>query len=94
MQKMTPKNQRGTLTLENFRMLNFDDFMSYSSYTTKIYMKNMDGSARNSIVEKLAFLGSKGTHWGVIFWMVEIFWNAKMTRKNQRGPLPSKIFEC
>ena len=37
--KMTPKNQRGTLTLENFRMLNFDEFISNSSYTTKIYMK-------------------------------------------------------
>ena len=59
MQKMSPKNQRGTLTLENFRMLNFD-FISNSSYTNNIYMKNMRGSARNTIVEKLALLGSKG----------------------------------
>ena len=58
---MTPKNQRGTLTLAIFRMLNFDDFISYSSYT-KIYMKNMGGSARNSIDEKLPILGSKGPH--------------------------------
>ena len=39
-QKMTQKNRRGTLTLENFRMLNFDEFISNSSYTTKVYMKN------------------------------------------------------
>ena len=30
-------------------------------------MKNMGGSTRNSIVEKLAFLGAQGTPWGVIF---------------------------
>ena len=46
-----------------FRMLNFDDFISYSSYSTKIYMILLE-----TIVEKLAFLGSKGPHWGgVIF---------------------------
>ena len=64
---MTPKNQRGTLTLEIFRMLNFDDFISNSSYTTKIYMKNMGGSARNSKVAKLAFLGSQGPPLGCQF---------------------------
>ena len=35
----------------------------------------MGGSARNSEVEKLAYLGSKGPPWGVIFSMVEIFSN-------------------
>ena len=40
-------------------MLNVDDFIIYSSYTNKIYMKNMGGSGRNSIVEKLAFLGPR-----------------------------------
>ena len=64
--------QKMALSLEFFRMLTFDDFIMYSSYPTKIYMKNMGGSARNSIVEKLAFLGSP---WGVIFSMVEIFSN-------------------
>ena len=49
MQKMTPKNQ---ITLEIFRMLKCNDFLMYSSYTTKMYMKNMGGSARNSVVEK------------------------------------------
>ena len=61
MQKMDHKNQRGRswpLPSAIFRMLNFDDFISYYSYTTKTYSKNMGGSARNSIVEKLAFLGS------------------------------------
>ena len=38
---MITKNQSVTLTLENIRMLNFDDFINYSSYTTKIYMKSM-----------------------------------------------------
>ena len=61
------KTKGGTLTLEIFRVLNFDDFISYSSYTIKIYMKNMGGSARNSIVEKLAFLGSKGPPLGCHF---------------------------
>ena len=64
LQKMAPKNPRGTLTLEFFRMLKFDDFITYSSYTTKIYITSMASSARNSIVEKLAFLGSKGPLWG------------------------------
>ena len=36
MRKMTPKNQ---ITLQIFRMLKFDDFIMYSSYTTKMYMK-------------------------------------------------------
>ena len=67
MQKMTPKNQSGDPYLYIFRMLIFNDFIMYSSCTTKIYMKNMGGSARNSIVEKLAFLESKGPRWGVIF---------------------------
>ena len=71
---MTRKNQKMTLTLEIFRMLNFDDFISNSSYTTKTYMKNMGGSARNSIVEKFAFFGSVPP-WGVNFSMVEIFSN-------------------
>ena len=35
----------------------------------------MGGSVRNSIVEKLAFLGSKDPPWGVIFSMVEIYYN-------------------
>ena len=64
----------GTLTLAIFRMLNFDDFISYSSYTTKNYMKNMGDSARKSIYKKLSFLGSK-IPCGVIFSMVEIFYN-------------------
>ena len=51
---MTPKNQRGTFTLAIFRMLNFDDFIMHSN------SKLEHGSARNSIVEKLAFLGAKG----------------------------------
>ena len=72
---MAPKNPRGTLTLEFFRMLKFDDFIKYSSWTTKIYMKNMGSSARNTIVEKLAILGSKGPPWGVNFSIVEIFSN-------------------
>ena len=74
-QKMAPKNPRGgTLTLEFFRMLKFDDFISYSSNTTKIYMKNMGGSARNTIVEKLAILGSKGPPLGVsIFRSLKFF---------------------
>ena len=75
MQARTPKYQRGTHTIESFRMLNFDDFMSYSSYTTKIYMKNLGGSAQNSIVEKLAFLESKCPPGDVIFSMVEVFSN-------------------
>ena len=61
---MTPKNQ---ITLEIFRMLKFDDFIMYSSYTTKMFIKNMGRSARNSVVEKLAFLGSKGHRWGSFF---------------------------
>ena len=72
---MAPKNPRGTLTLEFYRMLKFDDFIMYSSYTTKIYMTRIATSARNSIVEKLSFLGSKGPPLGVIFSMVEIFSN-------------------
>ena len=67
---MTPKNQRAHLTLENFRMLKFDEFIMYSLYTTKIYSKNMGGPARNSIVEKLAFFGVQG---GFIFSMVQFF---------------------
>ena len=64
---MTPKNPRGTLNLEIFRMLQFNAFIIYSSYTTKIYMKNMGGSSRNSIVEKFAFWGSKGPPLGCRF---------------------------
>ena len=47
----------------------------YSSCTTKIYMENMCGSARNSVVEKLTFLGSKGPPLGVIFSTFSIFYN-------------------
>ena len=61
------KTPGGTLTLEFFRMLKIDDFIMYSSYTTKIYITSIASSARNSIVEKLAFLGSKGPPLGVIF---------------------------
>ena len=61
MQKMTPKNQ---ITLEIFRMLKCNDFLMYSSYTTKMYMKNMGGSARNSVVEKQAFFEVQGSPLG------------------------------
>ena len=49
----------------------------YSSYNIKLYTKSMGGSAGNSIVEKLAFLGSKGPplEGGGHFSMVEIFSN-------------------
>ena len=70
---MTPKKQRGTHTLEIFRMLIFDDFIIYSSYTTKIYIKNIGGSARISIVEKLAFWRSNGPPLGGHFFDVRIF---------------------
>ena len=62
-------------TLAIFRMLTFDDFISYSSYTTTIYMKNKAGSARSSVVEKFAFLDSMASPLGVIFSMVEMFYN-------------------
>ena len=40
--KNDSKHQQGTPTRENFPMLNFDDFISNSSYTTtKIYKKNI-----------------------------------------------------
>ena len=64
---MAPKNPRGDPYPRIFRMLKFDDFIMYSSYTTKIYITSIASSARNSIVEKLAFLGSKGPPLGVIF---------------------------
>ena len=67
------KTQGGTLTLEFFRMLKFDDFIMYSSYTTKIYITSMASSARNSIVEKLAFLGPRVPPWGSFFRLFQFF---------------------
>ena len=49
------------ITLETFRMLNCDDFISYSSYTTKIYLKNSAWFG-SKLVEKLSFLTPFGGH--------------------------------
>ena len=51
-------------------MPNLDDFISYSSYTTKIYMKNIDGSFRNTRLN-FSIFGVQGSP--VIFPKVEIF---------------------
>ena len=70
MQKMTPKNQ---ITIEIFRMLKFDDFIMYSSYTTKMFIKKHGSFGSKLCSWEISIFGVQVSPLGVIFSMVEVF---------------------